>query len=172
MSQDPVSSPDENPFSMSEHRLNIVQGYYELGMLEDARNELEEIEREFALTAPVVQMRVLLLLRDEQWEDAFELTSQLREMSPDMVGGYIHGAFCLHEMKRTEEALRMLLSAPDVIKKEAIFYYNLGCYQAAVGDVDDARECLHKSFNLDKGLVEVARKDPDLAVLKDSLLEP
>lgn len=172
MSEDTVSPSDEAPFSVSEHRLKIVQGFYELGMQEDAWNELKEIESEFARTPDVVQMRTLLLLRDEKWEEALELTSELREMIPDGVAGYIHGAFCLHELKRTSEAKKMLLSAPEAIKKEAIFYYNLGCYQAAIGDVDDARKCLHKSFDLDEGLMEVARKDPDLVALKDSFLEP
>ena len=169
MSKDQASLPDDSPFSVSEHRLQIVQGYYELGMMEDAWNELEEIERDFARTSHVVRMRTLLLLRVEKWEEALELSKELRDMEPEGTAGYIHGAFCLHEMKRTDEALQMLHNAPEAIKKEAIYFYNLGCYQAAIGQVEDARKCLSKSFDLDKALVAVASKDPDLEILKDSL---
>ena len=45
----------------------------------------------------------------------------------------------------------------------------MGCYQAVIGDVDTAFDCLRKSFDMDESLIDVARRDPDLAVLKDSI---
>jgi predicted Zn-dependent protease len=161
---------DDAPFSDCDHRLQIVQGYYELGMIDDARTELAEVEAEFQPTPNLIQMRILLLLHEKEWSEAHELSAQLRAMDPEGCAGYIHGAYSLHEMKRTREALDLLSQGPSSLKEEALYYYNLGCYRAALGDVETARECLHKSFDLDGRLVAVARKDPDLHALKDSLL--
>ena len=73
------------------------------------------------------------------------------------------------KMKRTDEALELLEIAPDSVRSDAIYFYNKGCYQAAIGDLDTAFDCIKKSFDLDESLIEVARRDPDLAILKDSI---
>ena len=46
---------------------------------------------------------------------------------------------------------------------------NFGRSVAAIGDIDTAFDCIKKSFDLDESLIEVARRDPDLAILKDSI---
>jgi len=158
-----------DPTSMSEGRLQSVQGYYELGMIDDAWEDLLAIEKCFPATPPIVQMKVLLLLKQEKWEDALELSAELRRMEPHSGAGFIHGAYCLHEMGRTGEALQLLDSVPDPVRDEAIYHYNKGCYQAAVGDVETAHSCLRKSFDLDERLLAVARRDPDLVALRDEL---
>ena len=158
-----------DPTSVSEGRLQSVQGYYELGMLDDAWEELGGIEKSFPATPPIVQMKVLLLIKGERWDEAFDLSGELRRMEPHSGAGFIHGAYCLHEMGRTDEALELLEGVPEPVREEAIYHYNKGCYQAAVGDVETARTCLRKSFDLDERLVAVARKDPDLVALKDAL---
>ena len=90
-------------------------------------------------------------------------------MEPENGAGFIQGAYCLHEMKRTDEALELLDEAPESVRSDAIYFYNMGCYQAVIGDVDTAFDCLRKSFDMDESLIDVARRDPDLAVLKDSI---
>ena len=156
-----------DPTSISESRLQAVQGYQELGMSDDAWRELADIERCFPATPPILQMKVLLMEGDKKFDDALELSAELRRMEPHGAAGFIHGAYCLHELGRTDEALSLLDSAPDAVRDEALFHYNRGCYQAALGDVDTARSCLSKSFDIDNRLLAVARKDPDLDVLKD-----
>lgn len=158
-----------DPTSISESRLRVVQGYQELGMSEEAWEELGDIERRFPATPPIVQMKVLLMEGDRDFDRAFELTSELRRMEPHGAAGYIHGAYCLHEMGRTDEALTMLEAAPESVRDEALYHYNKGCYQAALGDVETARTCLSKSFDLDGRLLAIARKDPDLTGLQDLL---
>ena len=158
-----------NPTSVSEGRLQVVHGYYELGMLEDAWEELREIEKSFPATPAILLTKILLHVKAKQWENALELSGRLRHMEPNSGAGYIHGAYCLHELDRTVDALDLLESAPDALRDEAIYHYNKGCYQAALGDVDTARSCLSKSFDLDGRLLAVARKDPDLSGMRDAL---
>jgi tetratricopeptide (TPR) repeat protein len=123
-----------DPTSISETRLQVVQGYQELGMNDEAWEELSDIERRFPATPPIVQMKVLLMESDSEFDKAFSLTSELRRMEPHGAAGYIHGAYCLHELGRTDEALEMLDSAPEAVRDEALYHYNKGCYQAALGD--------------------------------------
>ncbi|MCP4848100.1 MAG: hypothetical protein GY899_09170 [Verrucomicrobiaceae bacterium] len=158
-----------DPTSNSEAMLQAVRGYYELGMNEDAWEELRSVEKNFPATPAIIQMKLLLFLKDEEWSDALVLSEELRRMEPQNGAGFIHGAYCLHELSRTDDALRLLEKAPESVRDEAIYHYNKGCYQAAIGDVETARSCLQKSFDIDKSLVDVARKDPDLAALQGAL---
>ncbi len=169
MSEPAAPQDNDTPFSDCEHRLQIVQGYYELGMYDDALSELEDIENTFEATPDCLQMRILLLIKRKEWKQAWDLSKELRKIDPQGCAGYIHGAYCLHELNRTDEALALLQEGPDSLQNEAIYFYNMGCYEAALGDVEDARKCLHRSFDLDKRLVAMARKDPDLHAIKDTL---
>ena len=157
------------PSSNSEMRLQAVRGYYELEMYDDAWDELKEIEKSYPLTPLILQMKILLLLKEKSWDLALGLSEKLQRMEPENGAGFIQGAYCLHEMKRTNEALELLEIAPDSVRSDAIYFYNKGCYQAAIGDLDTAFDCIKKSFDLDESLIEVARRDPDLAILKDSI---
>ena len=158
-----------DPNSSSEAMLQVVHGYYELGMNEDAWNELRAVEKRFPQTSAIIQMKLLLLIKDKQWNDALSFSEELRRMEPQNGAGFIHGAYCLHELSRTGDALELLEKAPESVRQEAIYHYNKGCYQAAIGDIETARSCLQKSFDLDKSLVDVARKDPDLVALQGAL---
>ena len=158
-----------DPKSNSEAMLQVVHGYYELGMNEDAWNEFREVEKKFPATPAIIQMKLLLLIKDEEWDDALSISEELRCMEPQNGAGFIHGAYCLHELSRTGDALDLLEKAPESVRREAIYHYNKGCYQAAIGDIETARSCLQKSFDLDKSLVEVARKAPDLVALQGVL---
>jgi len=157
-----------DPSSNSELRLQAVRGYYELEMYDDAWDELKEVERSFPLTPSILQIKILLLLKEQKWDAAYALSEELQRMEPQNGAGFIQGAYCLHEMNRTDEALALLEEAPESVRKDAIYFYNKGCYQAVIGDVDTAFDCLRKSFDLDQSLLDVARKDPDLVALKDS----
>ncbi len=52
---------------------------------------------------------------------------------------------------------------------EATYHYNLGCYDAALGNIEEAQAHLRASFKLDSKFREFARTDPDLRPVWDSL---
>jgi hypothetical protein len=43
-----------------------------------------------------------------------------------------------------------------------VYFYNLGCYHAVLGNPEDAQSYLQMSFNMDEKFREIARYDPDL----------
>ena len=148
-----------------ENQVRSSQGYYELGMLAEAWEELEAIDAEHRDDPLVIQMRLLLLLKEARWEEALAGSEQLIETDGKCAMGYIHAAYCLHEMGQTSKARELLLSGPSSLLREAVYFYNLACYEIALGKKEEAESCLQQSFEMDGGLREVARKDEDLECL-------
>lgn len=145
--------------------LLAAEGYLELDMAEEAWEELNAVPSEEHTQPEYLQVRVQLLMRGESWEEALAASQKLTKALPHSSAGFIHAAYCLHELGHTTEARQMLLDGPPALLKEPTYYYNLGCYQAILGDLDDAKRLVKRSFELDQRLVEVARKDEDLKAL-------
>ena len=111
-----------------ERTILAAQGYSELSMFDDALAELETLPPETAGHEGVVELRAVILMQARRWKPALEASSRLCVLQPDQTGGYIHVAFCLHEMGRTEEAREVLLGGPEALRAEPTFHYNLACY--------------------------------------------
>ena len=148
--------------------VSAAQGYSELGMFEEALAELDLLDHVSQLRPEILEMRVLVLMRIKKWRDALELSRQLCWAAPESGAGYVHSAFCLHELGRTAEARTMLLAGESALKNEPVFFYNLACYECALGDLTAAREYLSRSIAMDEKYREFAETDPDLAVLRGS----
>ncbi len=155
--------------SHSRKTVLAAQGYFELGMLDDALVELDSLPEEMQGTSEVLQLRLFGYMRARRWEEALELSRTLCQLLPKETCGYIHAAFCLHEMRRTAEAKSLLLAGPSALLNEATYHYNLGCYDAVLGNIEEAQAHLRVSFRLDKKFREFASTDPDLRPVWDSL---
>jgi len=152
-----------------ERSLLAAQGYIELEMPEEALAELDALPAGEQQREEVLQLRLFVLMRGRLWLPALEVCALLREIYPDGSTGYIHGAFCLHEIGRTAEAKEVLLAGPPSLSKEATYHYNLGCYDAVLGNRTEAEEHLKTSFLLDRKFREIAKYDPDLKSVSDLL---
>jgi hypothetical protein len=86
--------------------------------------------------------------------------------APESGAGFVHTAFCLHELGQTAAAKSTLLAGESALRNEAVFFYNLACYECALGEIQPAREHLERSFALDEKYREFAEADPDLAPLR------
>ena len=146
----------------------MAEGYLELGMFDDALDHLDQLDSEFQDRFAVLQMRVdILLLRKQNWKEALRLSLRICSIHPDRPYGYVHTAFCLHELGRTAEAKQALLDGPASLLDEAVYYYNLACYDTVLGNLEQAKVYLHASFRLDKSFRELAKSDPDLKQIRD-----
>ena len=142
-------------------------GYAELGMTRQSIAELNEIEQSHQNRPEVLQLRLHHLMRAQRWASALRISQKLCRAAPDCSAGYLHAGFCLHELGKTAEAKQFLLKGPAALLKEPIYYYNMGCYEALLGNVKDARINLETSFRMDSSFRELAKKDPDLEAVKD-----
>lgn len=152
-----------------ERTLLATQGYIELEMPAEALAELDSLEDEDQDREEVLQLRLFVLMRGRLWEHALGVCERMRQVFPEGSTGYIHGAFCLHELGRTAEAKHLLLSGPPDLAREATYFYNLGCYNAVLGNLEEAVASLRTSFEMDKKFREIAKYDPDLKSVSELL---
>jgi predicted Zn-dependent protease len=152
-----------------ERTLLAAQGYIELDMPDVALRELDELPAEDQARLDVLQVRLFIFMRARNWHEAMRVCDRLREADPEQTTSYIHGAFCLHELGQTREAKDLLLSGPAALLREATYYYNLGCYDAVLGNLQEAQHALEISFKMDDKFREIAKYDPDLKQVVEML---
>jgi predicted Zn-dependent protease len=152
-----------------QRRILAAQGYHELGLWREAWEELDALSKQEQRRPDVLEMRILILINERKWPEALDLSRELAKKAPQEEGGWVHSAYCLHELGHTQEAIEALMSAPPSLREKAIFHYNLACYSCALGQIDAAREALRRSFALDKSYRDIARGDQDLSALHPEL---
>ena len=154
------------PLDIAHQRLLVAaQGYSELGLPELALDELDLLPEEVRKSPLGMESRLSVLMQAKRWKSALVTGRELCRIAPDKTAGYIHSAFCLHELGKSREALDLLSSGPAALKSEPTYHYNLACYSAALGNIEEARAHLNVSFAMDKSLKDFARTDPDLKAL-------
>ena len=147
-------------------RLRAACGYAELGMTRESLGELNAIEPPFQDRPEVLQLRLHHLMLKKKWARALRISHKLCRAAPECSAGFLHAGFCLHELGKTAEAKKLLLKGPVTLLQEPIYYYNMGCYDALLGNVEDAQAHLQTSFEMDASFREIAKKDPDLKSLQ------
>ena len=150
-----------------EWRLRAACGYAELGMIRESLAELNAIESLFQDRTEVLQMRLHHLMREKKWARALIVSRKLCRVAPQCSAGFLHAGFCLHELGKTAEAKRLLLKGPVALLKEPIYYYNMGCYDALLGNVKSAQVHLLTSFKMDSSFRAIAKRDPDLKAVQE-----
>jgi Flp pilus assembly protein TadD len=152
-----------------EWQLRAACGYAELGMTRESIAELNAMDPLYQNRPEVLHLRLHHLMRDKKWAQALRVSQKLCRAAPDCSAGFLHAGFCLHELGKTAEAKALLLKGPAALLKEPIYYYNMGCYEALLGNVKDARVNLETSFEMDETFRELAKKDPDLKTVQPLL---
>src|ERR1700737_1315838 len=145
-----------------EWQFRAACGYAELGMTRQSVQELNAIDRVHQNRPEVLQLRLHHLMRAQRWAQALRVSQKLCRAAPECSAGFLHAGFCLHELGKTAEAKQFLLKGPAALLKEPIYYYNMGCYEALLGNMRDAQMHLQTSFQMDSSFRELAKRDPDL----------
>jgi Flp pilus assembly protein TadD len=149
-----------------EWQLRSACGYAELGMDRESLAELNSIPKAMQNRPEVLQLRLHHLMLRKSWQRALTLSRKLCSVAPDCGAGFLHAGFCLNQLGRTKEARLILLQGPPALRREPIFYYNLGCYEALLGHLQDAQRHLETSFQMDANFRQIAKKDPDLKTVQ------
>jgi tetratricopeptide (TPR) repeat protein len=149
------------------HHLEAAQGWFELGNCIEANEEPEQITPEYRTHPAVLEVRWQIYAKAKKWDAALEIASSLVRMVPELELGCVHRSYCLHELKRTDEARDNLLRVVDKFPDEPIMRYNLACYECQLGRLEQAKNWLEKAFKLGnpKKVKLMALEDPDLEPL-------
>ena len=150
-----------------EWRLRAAAGYAELGMDRESLAELNAIEKPERERPEVLQLKLHHLMREKNWARALSTSRKLCRVAPQCTAGYLHAGFCLHELGKTLQAKKLLLRGPVGLLREPIYYYNMGCYDALLGNSKSAQVHLLTSFKMDPSFRDIAKKDPDLQSVQE-----
>ena len=142
--------------------LEVIEGYLQLEMLEDAFIELRNIPTDQQNSERYKELLLATEMMLKHWESAAATAKELCKINPNEKSYFIHAAFCLHEIAETRLALQHLLSGPSSLHNDPLYHYNLACYHAVLGSETDAHNCLSIAFSLDPELKATAVEDKDL----------
>jgi len=159
----PADASDDLP--MLRRLRGEIDGYLELEMPEMAEEELAAMPARLAAHPLILDGKMAVLMHRKAWTQAVETGLTGCVAAPGQASFFIHTAFCLHELKRTEEAHLLLISGPASLRQEALFHYNMGCYLSVLGRTEEARDYLSEAFRLDASLRKFARADHDLQAM-------
>jgi len=152
-----------------ERRIVAAQGYVELGLFDEAVEELSPLPAQAHERVDVIEITLLSLMGRQQWAAALALASRLCSQEPAEPGGFIHAAFCLHELGKTDEAVDVLSRGPVSLRTKPVYYYNMGCYHARLGHLEKSLAYLERAFEMDGELRLHAKRDHDLDCLRAQL---
>jgi tetratricopeptide (TPR) repeat protein len=145
------------------HRvLQAADGYLYLGMADEALAELESIGATEQDRPSVLLARIRVTLHLRQWGKAEALSRRAALAHPEEDEFTVQQAFALHQLEKGDKAVEVLLSAPEWIRRTGILHYNLACYEARLGDLKTARQCINAAIQINAAMRKNARIDPDL----------
>ena len=147
--------------------LNAAEGWFGLGDLVSASDELEKITPAFRAHPAVLLMRCKIYQAAKKWGYLIEISQTLIEQLPKLAEAWIHRSYALHELHQTREAFDLLLPAAKKFPKLPVIPYNLACYACQLGKLEDAMKQIEQAIDLaDK------KNDIRLDALEDPDLEP
>ena len=147
--------------------LNAAEGWFGLGDLVSASDELEKITPAFRAHPAVLLLRCKIYQAAKKWGYLIEISQTLIEQLPKLAEAWIHRSYALHELNQTREAFDLLLPAAKKFPKLPVIPYNLACYACQLGKLEDAMKQIEQAIDLaDK------KNDIRLDALEDPDLEP
>lgn len=152
------------------HCLRAAQGWLELGNPQEANAELDHMAPASRSHPEVLELRWEIYAHEKQWKTCVDIALALMRAAPDREQGWLHHSYALHELRRTKEAYTHLATVAEKFRENWTIPYNLACYCAQLGKLDESKDWFKKALALN---TEEARKagidDPDLKPLRDSI---
>jgi Flp pilus assembly protein TadD len=145
-------------------------GYANLGMVNDALDELEHLSPSMAADGGVMEFKLRLLERGQKWSDAASLAAKLASSHPNEARWFVAWAFAKRRSDSIETASKILSEAASLHPKDPLIQFNLGCYAAQRGDLNAAQTHVRRAIELNHDLEKLAHEDPDLEPLRQAHL--
>lgn len=133
------------PLEMSDiHCLRAVSGWIELGSLVEAEVEFGRIPVQRRQHPEVLETEWLLTAARRDWTRSLAVADLLVEVAPDRANAWIHRAYAARRADGggLTKAREILMEALPRFPDESVIPYNLACYAAQLGELDDARRWL------------------------------
>jgi len=106
--------------------------------------------------------------RWEKWSEASSVAMRLAEIEPEESNWPVALAYAVRRSRGLIFAREILKQAGERFPDCATIHFNLACYAAQLGDLDEARFRLARAIQLDQGFAALAKTDPDLQPIKNA----
>jgi tetratricopeptide (TPR) repeat protein len=153
----------------SQRRLLAATGYAELSLFQEAVQELEELPEPFRTEPTVLAVWLDIYQRWQKWSEAEFVAARLCEIEPDMPAWVIGLAYATRRNRGLRFADDILKEAVEKFPDCATIQFNLACYAAQLGRVDEALTRLQRAIDLDNAYAALAKTDPDLEPLRSKI---
>ncbi len=155
--------------------LRSAEGYAALGMREEALLDLSRVPTRLREGREYLEAATLVHQHLADWPRTAELAARLLEVDPMNLSAIVSGAYATRRARGIREAQTILRRGERLHPEEAIIKYNLGCYAAQLGEVEEAVRYVQSAIKLEKAYAELVKTDADLDPVRDKLraeLEP
>jgi hypothetical protein len=158
------------------HHLSAAVGWLELGNPAEAGDEVARISPAALNHPDVLEVRFTVCAAGQRWDSAAEIAETLVNVAPDRSSGWVHRAYALRRAHSggLQLAWAALRPALEKFPKVSIIPYNLACYAAQFGRLDEAWEWLHKAMEAEgdvNRIKQMALHDRDLEALWERVRE-
>jgi tetratricopeptide (TPR) repeat protein len=165
----PLESPDI-------HHLTAAVGWLELGNPTEAGEEITKISPANLEHPDVLEVRWQICAALKSWEAALEVADLLMGKMPEQDSAWLHRAYALRRVTNggLQKAWDALRPANEKFPHSPLIPFNLACYAAQLGRLEEAWEWLHKAMEAAKDVAmikQMALADEDLKNLWERIKE-
>ena len=150
-------------------RLRAVAGWMELGLPADGLVELEGLPDPIKEHPELLKLRFNILRPLRRFAEALDTAERLTTAAPGDKWGWLYRSHALHWLGRSNEAYSRLQPLRGKFPTSFELPYDLACYCAQTGRIDEARVLIKESISLsgrkELDVLAMAGKDPDLQPL-------
>ena len=152
------------------HHLSAALGWLELGNPAEAGEEIAKISPGLLTEPDVLEVRWEVCAASRSWEAALEVAELLVARAPERRSGWIHRAYALRRAPGggLPQAYAALRPAFERFPRTFLVPYNLACYTAQMGRLEEAWDWLQKAIHAAGALQPIramALADADLQPL-------
>ena len=144
------------------HRLRAAFGFLELGDPDSAWEELETIPAGQRDDRVVLRMRVEIYRHKERWMEMAEIARHLTEVEPEQSEHWTNRAWAERRHLGIPTAEATLFEALERFRENPLIHYNLACYAAQLGRIDESKMRLGIAIELEPEFKALALEDKDL----------
>jgi len=139
-----MSEPTSAPNPLLAAALQRCEGYAELKMWEAAWEELEALTTELKQDLAVLVWRMEILLGLGEHVKASFIGETLVKQYPNRLEGWLLSALCLFELPDHQSTLALLKNALVWHPKEPRLWMLLARTEGRLGNVEEAKDCVHQ----------------------------
>jgi len=162
----PLGPPDA-------HFLSAAIGWIELGVLQEAKVDLERIAPALRRHPDVLEVCWMLHAQEKDWQEGLAAARALIEVAPHRSSGWLHRAYALRRVHGggLRAAWDALQPVSEKFPKESTIPYNLACYACQLDRLDEARQWLQRALKIagKRKIKPMALNDEDLEPLWEEI---